>query len=206
MTQLLLYAFAFLSLVRMAVAEEPHPLRFNTIDRGPSTPAIPLIPAWKAVRIDPEYGGNWCVTGDLDGDGVAEIVSAKNKYGDGIHYTTSAVAHRLDGSILWRWGNPTEGHAYNGYDVALQIYDWDGDGTNEVILLTEGELVELNGATGEEKRRFAIPTRATDCLVFVNLSGHKRAQEVIVKDRYRRLWADDYDGKQLWGGQWKPGG
>ncbi|MDG2206866.1 MAG: hypothetical protein P8K78_03085, partial [Pirellulales bacterium] len=47
---------------------------------------------------------------------------------------------------------------------------------------------------------------ATDCLVFANLTGGPRAKEVIVKDRYRRIWAYDYDGKELWGGEWKPGG
>ena len=181
-------------------------LQFQTVDPGPDKANAPVITPWRSIPIDAEYGGNWCVTGDLDGDGSAEIVSAKNKYNDGIHYTSSAVAHRLDGSVLWKWGNPEEGDAYNGYDVALQIYDWDGDGTNEVILLTRGELVELDGKTGKEKRRFPIPERATDCLVFVNLSGQERPQEIIVKDRYRRIWAYDYSGKQLWGGQWKPGG
>ncbi len=180
--------------------------RFDTHDPGPTDPTVTHIKPWKSVPIDPEYGGNWCVTGDLDGDGVAEIVSAKNKYSNGIHYTTSAVAHRLDGSILWKWGNPQEGQAYNGYDVGLQIYDWDKDGSNEVILLTRGELVELNGRTGEEKRRFDIPERATDCLVFANLSGSSHPQEIIVKDRYRRIWAYDVAGNQLWGGNWKPGG
>ena len=181
-------------------------MQFDVFDEGPQSKGIPQIAPWKTVHIDPAYGGQWCVTGDLDGDGVPEIVSAKNKHGNGIHYTTSAVAHRLDGTVLWKWGNPNEGHAYNGYDVALQIYDWDGDGTQEVVLLTKGALVELDGASGKEKRRFPIPDRATDCLVFVNLSGGERAEEVIVKDRYRRLWAYDHDGNQLWGGEWKPGG
>jgi len=182
------------------------PLRFDLADGGPNTQHVPQIKPWKSVAIDPDFGGNWCVTGDLDGDGVPEVVSAKNKWSDGIQYTTSAVAHRLDGSILWKWGNPDEGHAYNGYDVALQIYDWDGNGTNEVILSTKGELVELDGATGKENRRFQIPQNATDCLVFVNLTGGPRPTEVIVKDRYRRIWAYDYNGKELWGGEWKPGG
>lgn len=195
-----------LCLLHVAVAEEAGHLHFDHFDPGVSAPGIPQIAPWKSVALDPEYGGHWCVTGDLDGDGIPEIVSAKNKHGNGIHYTTSAVAHRLDGSILWKWGDPNEGHPYNGYDVALQIYDWDGDGTQEVILLTKGELVELDGTSGREKRRFPIPTRATDCLVFVNLSGGERAKEVLVKDRYRRIWAYDYAGNQLWGGQWKPGG
>ena len=209
-TQIAPMATAFTVFIAVVLAAPPDtkqaPLQFETVDPGPTDPAVRRIQPWKSVSIDPDYGGNWCVTGDLDGDGQAEIVSAKNKYNDGIHYTTSAVAHRLDGSILWKWGNPEEGDAYNGYDVALQIYDWDGDGANEVILLTRGELVELDGKSGKERRRFSIPERATDCLVFANLSGSSRAREVIVKDRYRRIWAYDAEGNELWGGDWKPGG
>ena len=188
-----------------AVAEEST-LRFDTADHGPPGNKAPVISPWRSVAIDAEYGGNWIVTGDVDGDGEADIVTAKNVSGIGIHYTSAAVAQRLDGSVIWKWGNPSVGQRYVGYDVALQIYDWDGDGKNEVILLTEGFLVELDGATGKERRRFAIPKQATDCLVFANLTGGDRATDVIVKDRYRRIWAYSYEGEQLWGGDWKPGG
>lgn len=187
-------------------AREDPPLRFDTADHGPPGRRAPIIKAWKRIRIDPEFGGHWVVTGDVDGDGEADIVTAKNVPGNGIHYTSSASAQRLDGSLIWQWGNPTIGQKDLGYDVALQIYDWDGDGKNEVILSTEGALVELDGATGKERRRIEIPQRATDCLVFCNLSGGEHATDVIVKDRYRRIWAYNYEGEQLWGGEWKPGG
>ena len=198
--------FTGLVLTTALAAAEPPPLRFDTSDFGPAGSDAPQIEPWREIRIDPLYGGHWIVTGDLDGDGAADIVSAQNALGDGIHTTSSAVAQRLDGSILWRWGDPTAGQKEVGYDVGLQIYDWDGDGNNEVILLTEGFLVELDGATGQVRRRFAIPKRATDCLIFANLSGGPRATDVIVKDRYRRIWAYNQKGEQLWGGDWKPGG
>ena len=187
-------------------AAEPPALRFDTADHGSPGEKAPLIEPWRQIRIDPLYGGHWVVTGDVDGDGAADIVSAQNVHGNGIHYTSTAVAQRLDGSILWRWGDPSQGHKETGYDVGLQIYDWDGDGKNEVILLTEGFLVELDGATGRERRRFAIPKRATDCLVFANLTGRTRATDVIVKDRYRGIWAYNRQGERLWGIDWKPGG
>jgi outer membrane protein assembly factor BamB len=59
-------------------------------------------------------------------------------------------------------------------------------------------LVELDGATGKERRRFPIPPEATDCLAFVNLSGSERATDVLVKTRYSQIWAYNYDGKLLW--------
>jgi hypothetical protein len=188
-----------------AAAEQPT-LRFSTADHGPPGNKAPLIEPWRQIRIDPLYGGHWVVTGDVDGDGAVDIVTAQNFLGDGIHYTSAAAAQRLDGSVIWRWGDPTAGQQDNGYDVGLQIYDWDGDGKNEVILLAEGFLVELDGATGRERRRFPIPQRATDCLVFANLTGGPRATDVIVKDRYRGIWAYNFQGEELWGIGWKPGG
>ena len=162
---------------------------------------VPVVAPWKTVVIDPEYRGAWLVAGDLDGDGVAEIVSARNfAYGPAPadqHYTVSAVAHRLDGSVLWRWGDPSAGRNELHHDVACQIYDWDGDGQNEVIVADDGHLIEIDGRTGKEKRRFAIPKHSSDCIVFCNLSGGDRA-DILVKDRYHHIWAFDYDGKQLW--------
>lgn len=172
---------------------------------GATTTNIPVVQPWRTVALDPEYSGAWVVAGDLDGEGAVEIVSARNVDRNDVHFTSAVVAQRLDGSVLWRWGDPTIGRKQLHHDVACQIYDWDGDGKNEVILATEGFLVELDGATGREKRRLALPRDATDCLVFVNLSGRARPTDVLVKTRYTQIWAFDRDGKQLWTVE-KPGG
>ncbi len=115
-----------------------------------------------------------------------------------VHYTSTAVAQKLDGSVLWRWGNPAIGRKIWHHDVACQIHDWDGDGRNEVVLCTKGFLVELDGATGRERRRIAIADDATDCLVFCNLSGGRRPSDVLVKNRYHQIWAYDHAGNLLW--------
>lgn len=173
---------------------------------------VPVIKHWKRFELDREYRGSWIVAADLDGDGQAEIISARNggslsaaergKYG---FYICSVVAHRLDGSVLWKWGNAKKGRNYLGYDVACQVYDWDGDGKPEVVILAKEALVVLDGATGKEKRRFSTPTGATDCIVFCNLSGKNRATDVLIKNRYDQIWAFNYDGKLLWTSK-QPGG
>jgi hypothetical protein len=165
----------------------------------------PVVQPWRRVTLDPDYAGAWIVAGDLDGDGTVEIVSARNVDRNDVHFTSAVVAQRLDSTVLWRWGNPRIGRKQLHHDVACQIYDWDGDKRNEVVLCTEGFLVELDGATGKEKRRLPLPKDATDCLVFANLSGQPRATEVLVKDRYTQLWAFDSGGRQLWTVQ-NPGG
>ncbi|HOY58887.1 MAG TPA: hypothetical protein PK640_12230, partial [Verrucomicrobiota bacterium] len=157
------------------------------------------------IALDPDYSGAWVVAGDLDGDRVPEIVSARNVDNNDVHYTSAAVAQRLDGSVLWRWGDPTIGRRKLHHDVACQVYDWDGDGRAEVVLCTEGFFVELDGATGRERRRFPLPKDATDCLVFANLTGGPRATDVLVKTRYTQIWAFDRNGRQIWTVE-KPGG
>jgi len=173
-------------------------------EQGQPQPVAAIEP-WRTVQLDPDYAGAWVVAGDLDGDGVVEIVSARNVDNNDVHYTSAAVAQRLDSSVLWRWGHPRIGRRQLHHDVACQVHDWDGDGRNEVILCTEGFLVELNGATGAEKRRIPIPKDASDCVAFVNLSGGRRATDVLVKTRYTQIWALDHSGKQLWTVE-RPGG
>ncbi len=90
----------------------------------------PVVPPWKSFSPDPAYHGQWLVAGDLDGDGVAEIVTARNQG----QCVTAAVASRLDGTVLWRWGRPNAGSQGLSYDVPLQVYDLDGDGKAEVYL------------------------------------------------------------------------
>ena len=181
------------------------PTFFDLTDPGVTSAGSPLLQPWKRVPLDPEYSGAWTLTGDVDGDGQAEVLSVRNVNTGDVHYTSAVVAQRLDGSVLWRWGNPAVGRRGLHHDVACQIHDWDGDGKLEVILCTEGFLVELDGATGKERRRLALPREATDCLVFADLAGRGRAAEVLVKTRYTDIWALDYAGKVLWTVA-KPGG
>jgi len=174
------------------------PKLFDVRANDVSNKGVPVIKPWKRIVLDPDYAGAWIVAGDVDGDGRVEIVSARNVNERDIHYTCSVVAHRLDGTVLWRWGNPKIGRNALHHDVACQICDWDGDGANEVVLAAKDAIVELDGATGKEKRRFAIPKNASDCIVFANLSGGKRASDILVKTRYGQIWAFNRDGKQLW--------
>jgi len=170
-----------------------------------SAPAVLKVEPWRRFALDPEYSGAWVVAGDLEGQGCVAIVSARNVDQNDVHDTSALVAQRLDGTVLWRWGDPRVGRKQLHHDVACQIYDWDGDGRNEVVLCTQGFLVELEGATGAERRRFPLPNGATDCLVFANLSGGPRATDVLVKTRYTQLWAFDREGRQLWTVE-RPGG
>jgi outer membrane protein assembly factor BamB len=174
------------------------PLFFDTNDTGPPPAEVPTIKPWRTISLDPEYGGQWIVAADLDMDGEVEFVACENHNVGDVHYTSTAVAQRLDGRVLWRWGDPGVGRKKWHHDVACQIHDWDGDGRLEVILATKGAIVELNGQTGQEKRRIPISDEATDCITFAGLAGRGRPTGVLVKDRYHNIYVYDYAGKLLW--------
>jgi len=203
----LLGTVTFLSVGRIvAWAEEKKAdLLFDIVDTGEAKDAGTPILAWKTVALDPDYSGDWVVTGDVDGDGQVDIVSARNVNQDDVHYTSAVSAQRLDGSVLWRWGDPKIGRKNLHHDVACQIYASDGDGRNEIIVLGDKQLMELDGATGKEKRRLPIPPEASDSLVFANLSGGPRATDFLVKTRYTQIWAYNREGKLLWTAH-EPGG
>ncbi len=173
-------------------------LPFSSDDTGAVPDDMPVIAPWHVVTLDPDFGGQWVVAGDLDGDGQAEIVSAKNVDERDVHYTSAVAAQKLDGRTLWRWGNPDIGRKTWHHDVACQMHDWDGDGCQDVIVCDQGALVEIDGRTGREKRRMPIEKEATDCLVFCDLSGKGLPTDVLVKDRYLQIWAYDLAGTLLW--------
>lgn len=181
------------------------PTRFDIHVDNLSHRDAAVVPPWKTIRLDPAFCGGWLVVGDLTGDGVAELVSARNGVpGPDIHYTSSVVVHRLDGSVLWKWGDPDARNAIH-HDVACQIHDLDGDGRHEVVLAADRRVVILNGATGSELRQFEIPANASDCITFCDLSGVGRPSDMLVKTRYTQIWAYDANGKLLWTVK-KPGG
>jgi len=192
----LLAAFVALTLSPVGWAIEP--LLFDTDDTGPRTVDVGVASPWKVVPLDPDYGGQWVVAADLDGDGGVDFVACENHNVGDVHYTSTAVACDLDGAVLWRWGDPDIGRKNWHHDVACQIHDWDGDGTPEVVLATQGAIVELDGRSGRERRRITIPKEATDCLVFADLAGRGRPTDVLVKDRYHNIYAYTRQGDLLW--------
>jgi len=186
------------ALALLATAPAAEFALFDVLDNGIADPAVPEIAPWKTIALDPDYGGQWVVAGDVDGDGAVDIVSAENFNEVDTHYTSAVAAQRLDGSVIWRWGNPDVGRKNWHHDVACQIVDWDGDGKNEVVVSAETAIVELDGATGAEKRRIPLEKGASDCLVFCDLSGVGRPTDVLAKDRYENIWAYNRAGELLW--------
>ncbi|HCA70891.1 MAG TPA: hypothetical protein DEP17_11135, partial [Lachnospiraceae bacterium] len=141
--------------------------------------------------------------GDLDGDGRMElvIVQADGDIDDRYvpHQVTCVTAYRLDGEQMWQAGTPAENPGKFGSDFPAQIYDIDGDGQLEVLCIMNQRFFILEGSSGRVKKEFELPAEdAHDCIIIANLTGKERAENILLKNRYTRMWAMDKDFQLLW--------
>ena len=182
--------------------------------------ANPRPQLWKTFTT-PGFGAGRNVRfGDLDGDGRIDMLIAQNiprVRGDAFDHISSLTAITLDGRILWQLGRPDPRNGLLTNDTPFQIHDIDGDGKNEVILVRDFQLQVLEGATGKLRQRTWMPEAAADnkerpyeinngdSIAFLNLSGGKHPQEILIKDRYRWFWVFDKDLQLKWKGEGQTG-
>lgn len=151
-------------------------------------------------RLDISSAGRFCRMwlGDINSDGRMEIVMVQPDSGFDDRYfphsVQSAAAFDLDGNILWRIGEPDENAKPSGSDIPAQIYDIDRDGALEFICVNDGELKIYDGRTGRLKKSHALPNEyAHDCIIIADLEGQGYPRNIILKNRYDKLWALDKD-------------
>jgi len=146
---------------------------------------------------------NRIILGDLNGDGVLEMVLLQADSGIDDRYIphmiTCLTAIDIRGNILWQAGTPMDEIGGTGSDFPAQIYDIDGDGENEVICVMDKRFKVFAGKTGELKAEYELPHEyAHDCIILANLSGEDKPKNVILKDRYRKMWAMNHDFTVMW--------
>ena len=181
---------------------------------------IPRMVVWKKMKTGDAGSARNVRFGDLDGDGATDML-----LGQVVHHgpkdrnseLSCLTAMTFDGKILWQIGTPDPWKTGLTNDVAFQIHDLDGDGRNEVIYCMNQFLILAEGRTGNTLR--SIPTPLTpggkplptgqnifprilgDCIFFCDLQGKGKNGNMILKDRYRYLWAFDEDLNLLWDNQ-----
>lgn len=141
--------------------------------------------------------------GDINNDGRMEVVFVQADSGIDDRYVphqiTAVTAYSLEGEILWQHGKVQEKAGNFGSDFPAQIYDFDGDGFLEVLCVMDKKFTVLDGRTGEVKVKYDLPDPyAHDCIIIANLSGGDRAKEIILKNRYEKMWAMSNDFQVLW--------
>ena len=189
---------------------------FNQLEKKLQT-ANPKPVVWKKIETEGFGVGRNLRFGDLDNDGVIDVL-----IGQVIHHgpkdrnseLSCLTAMTFDGKQLWQIGKPDLWKDYLTNDVGFQIHDIDRDGKNEVIYCRNFELIVADGATG--KTKYKTPTPKTpggkpyksvynifprilgDCIYFCDLLGKGYDSDIIIKDRYRYLWAYNNKLELLW--------
>ena len=124
------------------------------------------------------------------------------------------------GEVLWQKGepNPDDDTIFLTTDLPFQVYDINGDGKDEVICSWDFKLMILDGDTGNVLKEMPVPLNDqtpetvtglefgkyamnrlnVDAIRIVNVTGKKRPSDILVKDRYARLWLFDSDFNLLW--------
>lgn len=157
-------------------------------------------------RIDISQCGKGCRMrlGDLNGDGRLEIVMLQpdsgfdNRYFP--HSVICATVFNLEGEMLWQTGTPDlESDCDTFCDIPAQVYDIDNDGNNELLIVSNGEFLVLDGMTGALKKSYPLPDPyAHDCIIIADLEGRGYAQNIILKNRFHQLWAMDVNFNVMW--------
>lgn len=126
----------------------------------------------------------------------------------------------LTGEVLWQLGQPRdeEDVVRLTTDLPFQIYDIDGDGFDEVIASWNFKLYILDGRSGEVKQEMDTPFNEhsadelcgvefghhafnrlnIDAISIVNVTGKSRPSDLLIKDRYSRIWIYDNDLHLVW--------
>ncbi len=195
-------------------------VRERDAELAPLRAENPQPKLWKKFET-PKFGAGRNVRfGDLDGDGVPDMLIAQNiprVRGDAFDQISCLTAVNLDGKVLWQSGRPDPRNGLLTNDTPFQIHDIDGDGHNEVVLVRDFQVQILDGRTGELRRSVWMPKAPPgdrdfpyelengDSIAFVNFSGDRNRREILVKDRYNRFWIFNNKLELLWSGEGQTG-
>ncbi len=193
----------------------------NGLEVAKKQKETPQPKLWKTIDFKNFGCGRSLRFGHLLGNGELQIVLAQNQqriFGDAFAHISCLTAIDLEGHVLWQVGEPNPDHAHLTADVPLQVYDFDGDGFDEVIYAHDFKIIILDGRTGKVKKwaytpkvtespeflnisgigRYPYDRLNVDAIRVVNLSGADRPGDLLIKDRYKRLWALNNNLDALW--------
>ncbi|MBR1920078.1 MAG: hypothetical protein IJ831_10695 [Spirochaetales bacterium] len=184
----------------------------------------PKMKLWKKISLGNFGAGRQIRFGHLTGtDEMFFIICQHQKrvFKDRYPFISCMTAVSVDtGKVLWQIGEPRDSDDVYEIttDLPFQIYDIDGDGIDEVICAYDYRLRILDGRNGNEKKSCLVPMNTqdphtlinieynihameylnVDAIRICNVSGNERPSDILIKDRYARLWVYDSNLELLW--------
>ena len=184
----------------------------------------PKMKLWKKIDLKTFGTSRQIRFGHLTGTDEWYVVLAqmqKRICRDAYGFISCLTAIDLEGNVLWQLGEPsdkTEELGKVSADMAFQVYDIDGDGRDEVIVGWDFEIRILDGRTGNIKKSaktpfsddddadligvpyqtYAFERINPDGIRICNFRGKERPADILIKDRYCRIYALDEDLNVMW--------
>src|SRR5690625_2870094 len=181
----------------------------------------PLL--WKKIHLGNFGAVRQVRFGHLLGTDDLQIVFAQHQkrvHKDAYAQISCLTAINLEGEILWQVGEPSPlfDNALLTADLPFQVCDIDNDGYDEVIIAHDFKLKILDGRTGKVKKwihtplseepdhtlhsvpfeQYAFDRVNVDAIRIANFSGNETPTDIVIKDRYSRVWAFDNQLRLLW--------
>jgi rhamnogalacturonan endolyase len=178
---------------------------------------------WKTIDLKNFGTAREIRFGHLTGTDEMHIVLAQHQkrgHKDAYAHISCLTAINFDGEVLWQIGEPSTNpdHALLSADLPFQLCDIDGDGVDEVIVSRNFQLMILDGRTGEVRKsiptprseqpdeslfsvpfgKYAFDRIHVDAIRITNFSGKERPSDILIKDRYSRVWVYDSELNFLW--------
>lgn len=155
------------------------------------------------------YSANDASVGDMDGDGVYEIVvhmTGKARDNSQAGLTDPPVFHcyKLDGTLLWQINlgkNIREGAHYTQF----MVYDFDGDGKAEITMKTaDGSIDGKGNVIGDSTKDYRndkgyILSGPEFLTIFSGLTGEALATTDYIPPRNAKLSSTTEELKAVWG-------
>lgn len=178
------------------------PIRVCSIEISMFQFEVPSINLLADVAINSSYGGQWTLVDDVDNDGQCEIISGRNSESNDVHGVCTLVVQEFNGAVKWTWGTAGSGTPNLHSDLGMQVYDIDNDAQKEILILERGSSVSylkiFNASNGTLETIRALPeVDATDQIIICNLDGDSYKNDIIIKNRYHKIWGYDEDWNQL---------
>ncbi|MDR0313517.1 MAG: hypothetical protein LBI14_07960 [Treponema sp.] len=188
------------------------------------TKDYPAPKLWKKFDLKDFGAGRQIRFGHLTGTGELFFVICQHQrrvFKDRYPFISCMTAVSFEtGKTLWQKGEPRDDPDVINLttDLPLQIYDIDNDGIDEVICSWDFKLMILDGRTGQVKKEIPTPENSekpealegiefmrhafsrvnVDAIRIVNVSGKARPEDIMIKDRYARLYIYDKDLNFKW--------